>query len=158
MTWLLRNSVQTLTGCTGCFGSTLPVNIHTSQYLLQVPIQIGTWIQFSSIWIKCLFRQQPEKLRVDEQTIQFHGASKLKSCIKYKKTGNRFQCDSICSNGYTAIFFFCHQPAPYKFVERGYSPLYYRILFMFEQLKIRIIWLTSIIVTYLLHLQDIWFI
>ena len=28
----------------------------------------------------------PEKLSVDEQTIMFHGSSKLKSRIKYKKT------------------------------------------------------------------------
>ena len=77
----------------------------------------------------------PEKLSVDEQTIQFHGASKLKSRIKYKKTGDGFQCDSICSNGYTATFFFRHQPAPKKFTEKGFSPLHSRILFMFEQLK-----------------------
>ena len=77
----------------------------------------------------------PERLSVDEQTIQFHGASKLKSRIKYKKTGDGFQCDSICSNGYTATFFFRHQPAPKKFVDKGFSPLHSRILFMFEQLK-----------------------
>ena len=40
----------------------------------------------------------PAKLGVDEQTIQFHGASKLKSHMKHKKTGDGFQCDSICSN------------------------------------------------------------
>lgn len=77
----------------------------------------------------------PEKLSVDEQTIQFHGASKLKSRIKYKKTGDGFQCDSVCSNGYTATFYFRHQPAPKKLVAKGYSPLHSRILFMFEQLK-----------------------
>ena len=48
----------------------------------------------------------PEKLSVDYQTIMFHGSSKLKSRIKNKKTGNAFQCNSICSDGYTATFFF----------------------------------------------------
>ena len=31
-----------------------------------------------------------EKLSVDEKTLQFHGASKLKSRIKYKTTGDEF--------------------------------------------------------------------
>ena len=77
----------------------------------------------------------PEKLSVDEQTIMFHGSSKLKSRIKYKKTGDGFQCDSICSNGYTVSFYFRHQPAPTKYVEKGFSPLHSRVLFMFDQLK-----------------------
>ena len=77
----------------------------------------------------------PEKLSVDEQTIMFHGSSKLKSRIKYKKTGDGFQCDSICSDGYTATFFFRHQHAPKKYLEKGFSPLHSRIMFMFDQLK-----------------------
>ena len=77
----------------------------------------------------------PENLSVDEQTIAFQGMSKLKSRIKYKKTGDGFQCDSICSNGYTITFFFRHQPAPKKYIEKGYSPLHSRIMFMFDQLK-----------------------
>ena len=30
---------------------------------------------------------------------------------------------------------FCHQPAPKNFFDKRFSPLYSRILFMFEQLK-----------------------
>jgi len=77
----------------------------------------------------------PERLSVDEQTIMFHGASKLKARIKYKKTGDGFQCDSICANGYTVTFYFRHQPAPKKYIENGLSPLHSRIMFMFDQLK-----------------------
>ena len=77
----------------------------------------------------------PEKLSVDEQTIMFHGSSKLKSRIKYKKAGDGFQCDSICSNGYTISFFFRHQLAPKKYIDKGFSPLHSRIMFMFDQLK-----------------------
>ena len=86
----------------------------------------NTFIQAASL---------PENLSVDEQTIMFHGMSKLKSRIKYKKTGDGFQCDSICANGYTVTFFFRYQPAPTKYIEKGLSPLHSRILFMFDQLK-----------------------
>ena len=46
----------------------------------------------------------PEKLSVDEQTIMFYDEFILKAYIKYEKIGDRFQCDSICANGYTITF------------------------------------------------------
>ena len=67
--------------------------------------------------------------------IQADGASKLKARIKYKKTGDGFQYDSICTNGYTVTFYFCHQSAPRTYIEKGLSPLHSRIMFMFDQLK-----------------------
>ena len=45
----------------------------------------------------------PEKLSVNEQTIQFHCTSELKSLINLKRTGDGFQCDSICNNQYSWI-------------------------------------------------------
>ena len=69
----------------------------------------------------------PEKISCDEQTIGFHGSSKHKSRIKYKKTGDGFQADSICCKGYTYPFYFCHQQAPKKYLDEGYSPLHARV-------------------------------
>ena len=77
----------------------------------------------------------PENISCDEQTIGFHGASRHKSRIKYKKTGDGFQEDSICCNGYTYTFYFRHQQAPQKYVNEGYSPLHARVRFMFDHLK-----------------------
>ena len=77
----------------------------------------------------------PEYISADEQTIGFHGASEFKSRITFKKTGDGFQADSLCSNGYTFTFYFRHQKAPQIYIDKGLSPLHSRIMFMFDQLK-----------------------
>ena len=77
----------------------------------------------------------PERISCEGQTIGFHGSSKHKSRIKYKKTGDGFQADSICCKGYTYTFYFRHQQAPKKYVDEGYSPLHARVRFMFDHLK-----------------------
>ena len=77
----------------------------------------------------------PENISCDEQTIAFHGRSKHKVRIKFKKTGDGFQADTLCSEGYTFTFYFRHQNAPKKYLDEGYSPLHARVRFMFDQLK-----------------------
>ena len=77
----------------------------------------------------------PECISCDEQTIGFHGACAMKQRIKFKKTGDGFQVDTLCSNGYTYTFYFRHQPAPSKYLNAGYAPLHARVQFMFDQLK-----------------------
>ena len=49
----------------------------------------------------------PENISCYEQTIGFHKASRHKGRIKYKRTGDGFQADSICCKGYTYTFYFC---------------------------------------------------
>ena len=66
----------------------------------------------------------PEYISADEQTIGFHGASEFKSRITFKKTGDGFQADSLCSNGYTFTFYFRHQKAPQIYIDKGLSPLH----------------------------------
>jgi hypothetical protein len=53
----------------------------------------------------------------------------------FKKTGDGFQVDTLCSNGYTFTFYFRHQPAPKKYIDEGYAHLHARVRFMFDQLK-----------------------
>ena len=77
----------------------------------------------------------PEYISADEQTIMFHGASEFKLRITFKKKGDGFQADSLCSNGYTFTFYFRHQKPPQSYIDKGLSPLHARIMFMFDQLK-----------------------
>ena len=52
----------------------------------------------------------------------FHGQSGFKIIIKYNKTGDGFQVDSICSNGYILSFYFLGSAATKtKFGERFVS-------------------------------------
>ena len=60
----------------------------------------------------------------------------MKQRIKLKKTGDGFQVDTLCSNGYTYTFYFRHQPAPNKYInEEGYASLHARVQYMHCQLK-----------------------
>ena len=76
----------------------------------------------------------PECLSLDEQSMGFHGRSSNKMRIKFKKVGDGFQADCICSDGYTFSFYFRYQPPPKKYVEQGISPLHSRCLFLMDQL------------------------
>jgi len=51
----------------------------------------------------------PECLSLDEQSMGFHGRSSNKMRIKFKKVGDGFQADCICSDGYTFSFYFRYQ-------------------------------------------------
>ena len=79
--------------------------------------------------------QLPERLSVDKQTIMFHGASKSKTRIKYKKTYNLSSCDSICATKHSVTFYFRCQSAPRTYIEQGLSPLHSHIMLIFGRLK-----------------------
>jgi hypothetical protein len=51
-------------------------------------------------------------ISVDEQTISFKGRHVDKLRINYKKEGDGFQCDAICSDGYTFTVYFQNIAAP----------------------------------------------
>ena len=76
-----------------------------------------------------------KKISVDEQTIGFQGRHALKLRITYKKEGNGFQCDALCDDGYTFIFFFHHDPPPKQYTNTGLSPLHSRVMNLFDGLS-----------------------
>ena len=74
-------------------------------------------------------------LSCDEQTIGFQGHHKDKQRITYKKEGDGFLADCICSDGYTYAFHFRHQQASIKLMETfNCSPLHARVLGLISQL------------------------
>ena len=70
----------------------------------------------------------------DEQTIGCQGRHPDILRITYKQEGDGFQCDAICSDGYTYCFYFRNQKAPETFVQMGMSPLHARLHALFDQL------------------------
>ena len=66
----------------------------------------------------------PENISCDEQIIGFSGRDSKKSQVKYKKVDDGYQADSICYQGHTYTFYFCHQPPPKKYIDEGYSTLH----------------------------------
>ena len=74
-------------------------------------------------------------LSCDEQTIGFQGNHRDKQRITYKKEGDGFLADCICSDGYTYAFHFRHQPASEKVIKKfSCSPLHARALGLISQL------------------------
>ena len=74
-------------------------------------------------------------LSIDEQTIGFQGHHKDKQRITYKKEGDGFLADALCSDGYTYAFHFRHQPASEKIMKTyKCSPLHARVLGLISQL------------------------
>ena len=71
---------------------------------------------------------------VDKQAISFKGRHVSKIRINYKKEGDGFQCDVICSDGYTFTVFFRNQKSPQRFTQAGLSPLHSRVASMLCQL------------------------
>jgi len=57
-------------------------------------------------------------LSLDEQTISFQGRHEDKQRINYKKEGDGFQADSICTDGYTYTYVLFPPAAPSKKVYR----------------------------------------
>jgi hypothetical protein len=51
-------------------------------------------------------------LSIDEQALGFQGWSRIKLQILYKNKGDSFQCDAVCNNCYTFLFFFRHSDTP----------------------------------------------
>ena len=74
-------------------------------------------------------------LSCDEQTIGFQGHHRDKQRITYKKEGDGFLADALCSDGYTFTFHFRHQPASEKIMKiYNCSPLHARVLGLISQL------------------------
>ena len=73
-------------------------------------------------------------ISVDEQTMSCKGSHPDILRINYKKEGDGFQCDAVCSDGYTYCFFFRNQQAPKKWIDLDVSPLHAQCLSLFEQL------------------------
>ena len=74
-------------------------------------------------------------LSCDEQTIGFQGNHRDKQRITYKKEGDGFLADALCSDGYTYAFHFRHQPASQKLMHSfNCSPLHARVLGLLSQL------------------------
>ena len=75
-----------------------------------------------------------QHLSCDEQTVGFQGHHKDKMRITYKKEGDGFMADCICSDGYTYNFHFRHQPPSQKLIQLGLSPLHSRVAGLVSQL------------------------
>ena len=76
-------------------------------------------------------------LAVDEQTIGFKGAHGLALCISYKRKGDGNQCDAVCKDGYTFLFYFHHGNVPTlppKYNDLELSPTGRRVIFLMMQL------------------------
>ena len=74
-------------------------------------------------------------ISVDKQTLCFHGRHPDKLRITYKREGDRFQCDSLCNDGYTYAFYFRNDPPTKHDVNMGLSPIHSRVMFLFDTLK-----------------------
>jgi len=70
----------------------------------------------------------------DKQVIGFK-ENQDKQRISYKREGDGFLTDAISEDRYTYSFYFRNMPAPKKFIQKNFSPLHARILFLFDQLK-----------------------
>ena len=65
-----------------------------------------------------------QHISVDEQTIGCQGRHPDITRISYKHKGDGFQCDAVCSDGYTYTFYFRNHPAPQVFLDLQMSPLH----------------------------------
>ena len=74
-------------------------------------------------------------LSCDEQTVGFQGKHKDKQRITYKKEGDGFLADCICSDGFTFAFHFRHQEVSQKLMDHfNCSPIHARVLGLISQL------------------------
>mmetsp|Transcript_5865 Transcript_5865/g.6106 ORF Transcript_5865/g.6106 Transcript_5865/m.6106 type:complete len:171 (+) Transcript_5865:1469-1981(+) len=58
----------------------------------------------------------------------------VQTTYQVQKLNEGFQADCICSNGYTFSFYFHHQKAPKKYLDKDFAPLHSRVDFLFDQL------------------------
>ena len=49
--------------------------------------------------------------------------------------GDGFQCNALCSDGYTFAFYFRNEPPPAEYIKKGLSPLHAQVMWLFDQLK-----------------------
>ena len=68
-----------------------------------------------------------------EHTTGFQGRRPSKLRITYKKEVDGFQCDALCNDEYTFIFYFRHDPPPVKYTSIGLSPLHALVIAIFDE-------------------------
>ena len=71
----------------------------------------------------------------NEEKIGYKGIHPDILRINYKKEGDGFQCDALCSDGYTFSFYFHNQPAPKCSIDKGMYPLKERCMEILEQVR-----------------------
>ena len=76
-------------------------------------------------------------ISIGKQTIGCQGRHPDILRINYKVEGDGFQCDSLCSDGYTYSFYFRDQPPPKLFTDMNMSPLHARLHALLEQLPLQ---------------------
>ena len=54
--------------------------------------------------------------------------------MSYKKVGDIFLVDAMCTEGYIYLWYFRNQLALRKWIDYGLSPLHGRVMSLFEQL------------------------
>ena len=73
-------------------------------------------------------------ISVDEMDISLKGRHKYKQRVNYKKGGDGFLVDALCTEGYTYSWYFKNQLAPRKWIGYGPSPLHGRVMSLFEKI------------------------
>ena len=73
-------------------------------------------------------------ISIDEMVVSFQGKHGDKQRITYKKAGDGFLVDALCSDGYTYTWYFRNQPAPKSWLDKGLSPLHSRVMSLLQQL------------------------
>ncbi len=72
---------------------------------------------------------------VDKQTCKMQGQSEYKTrCGKFKQIGDGLQTDCVADDGYTYDFYFCNEPVPKKWMDKGVCPMHCCLLHIFERL------------------------
>ena len=80
-----------------------------------------------------MFALRPNQ-SIDEKTIGVQGRHADEMKIKHKREGNGFMVDCWCDDGFTCSFHFKNMPAPIKYLRLKLSPLYGRVLGLFDTL------------------------
>ena len=73
-----------------------------------------------------------QNISIDKETIGCKGRHPDILQITCKKEGDGFQCNGLCSDGYTFTFFFRNKPAPKRYLDKGISPSHARFFVQLE--------------------------
>ena len=75
-----------------------------------------------------------QDVSIDEQDIGFQGRHKDKQRVTFKKVGDGFLVDCLCTDGYTFAWYFRNQVAPKFWTDKNLSPLHARVMSLLQQL------------------------
>ena len=70
----------------------------------------------------------------DEHSVSSKGHHVENIWLNLKKSGNGFQSDAICDDGYALCFYFYNKPAPYTNLKQGSPPLNSHMFPLFDWL------------------------